>query len=140
MGYCALALGMLRDGDSVGRLTRIYGSATNVEVHRFVAIALGLIGDRTITTLMVSLLDKNTPDMLRISTAYNLGLIGDRKAIQPLRKIASDPTENTQLRSFAIMGLGLLADESDAPVISKISQDNNYTILDNFMYELFNIN
>ncbi|MBU0756366.1 MAG: HEAT repeat domain-containing protein [Planctomycetes bacterium] len=139
-GYCALALGMVGDTESVERLTRAYLESNDVELHQFSAMALGLLGDRSITKEMTALLDKSTPDITRLSTSYNLGLIGDQKAIEPLTRIINDRSENERLRSFAVLGLGFLGDERDTPVISKISRNNNYTILDNFIFETFNIN
>lgn len=139
-GYCALALGMVGDTESVERLTKTYIDSNDVELHRFTAIALGLLGDRSITKEMYAMLDGSTPDITRISTVYNLGLIGDQKAIEPLKKIAAKTSESERFRAFAVLGLGLLGDESDTPVVSKISRNNNYTILDNFLFELFNVN
>jgi HEAT repeat protein len=131
---------MLRDGESVERLHKLYTGSNDVELLRFTAIALGLIGDRSIINQMVSLLDDATPDITRTTTAYNLGLVGDRKAIDPLWRIAMDENENSRMRKFAILGLGLVADENPEPSISKITRDNNYTIIENFLCELYNIN
>jgi len=139
-GYCALALGMMRDSDSLDRLARTFKESNDVELHRFSAIALGLIGDRTITGEMYALLRAENPSITRISTAYNLGLIGDQNAIEPLLEIASNKKETDRMRSYAVLGLGLISDQGPTPVISKVTRNSNYTILDNFMYELFNIN
>jgi HEAT repeat protein len=138
--YCALALGMIGDTESVKRLTETYMDSNDVELLHRSATALGLIGDRSITKAMYGMLDKSTPDIRRISTAYNLGLIGDQKAIDFLKELVSSRNENTRLRAFALLGLGLLTDEKPTPVVSKISRNNNYTILDNFLFELFNVN
>ncbi|MHC4944620.1 MAG: HEAT repeat domain-containing protein [Planctomycetota bacterium] len=140
LSYCALALGMIGDTESVKRLTDAYVKSNDVELLYRTATALGLIGDRSITKEMYALLDKSTPDIRRVSTAYNLGLIGDQKAIDFLTKLVSSSNENSRLRAFALLGLGLLTDEAQVPVVSKISRNNNYTILDNFIFELFNIN
>ena len=140
VGYHALALGFMKDGESIDRLKKLYKDSTDLELSRFSAIALGMIGDRTITNEMISLLKSEAPDMTRLSTAYDLGLIGDQKDIEPLLKLASSEAENARLRELAILGLGLIGDERPAPVISKVTRDNNYTILGNYMYEMFNIN
>lgn len=139
-GYHALALGLMKDGESVERLLRLYAELNDVELHHFTAMALGLIGDLSVTKQLFAHLSPATGDLTRRSTAYNLGLIGDRKAIDPLKKIASSKKENSSIRKLAILGLGLLGDEAPVPVVSKITRDGNYTILETFMYELYNIN
>jgi HEAT repeat protein len=131
---------MLRDNESVERLKNMYKEANDVELHRNLAIALGLIGDRSITRDMYGLLKDSTPDLTRIATAYNLGLIGDKNALDPLLKVASNKKENARMRTFAILGLGLISDDNPWPAISRFTRDHNYTILDNFMCELYNIN
>jgi len=138
-GYCALALGMLKDNKSVERLIDLYFSQHDVELHRFVAIALGLIGDRSITVKMYNCL-KDSPDTIRHSSAYNLGLIGDKRAIDPLKTVVENKSETNLFRKYAILGLGHIADDSEVPVVSRITKNCNYTILDNFLYELYNIN
>ena len=138
-GYCALGLGLLKDAESIERLIKLYETQNDVELHRFTAIALGLIGDRSITRRMYSYLE-SAADLTRASTAYSLGLIGDKGAIEPLKRVAGRDSETNQLRKYAVLGLGLLADERTSPSVSKLTRDVNYTILDNFLYEFFNVN
>ena len=140
LGYHALALGLLRDGDSVERIKELYRKSNDVELLQFAAVALGLIGDRTFTQEMTPFLEPSAPEPVRLSTVYNLGLIGDRKNVEVLKGRAADKTENSRFRTYAVLALGHLLDENPVPVISKITTDNNYTIIDNYMYELFNVN
>lgn len=139
-GYCALTLGLLRDSESVERILKLYQESNDVELQGNAARALGLIGDLSVTSELYKLLDRSTPDITRLSTAYNLGLIGDQKAIEPLTRVATNKNENERFRSYALLGLGMLGDDRESPVVSKISRNNNYTILDNFLSELMNVN
>ncbi|MFH2001396.1 MAG: HEAT repeat domain-containing protein [Planctomycetota bacterium] len=139
-GYCALALGMLRDSESVERILKLYQESNDVELQGNAARALGLIGDLSVTSELYKMLDKSTPDIKRLSTAYNLGLIGDQKAVEPLIRVISNKNENERFRSYALLGLGMLGDDRESPVVSKISRNNNDTILDNFLGELLNVN
>ncbi len=140
VGYHTLALGLLKDGESVERIKTVYMNSNNVEVHTFAALALGLIGDRSFAKEMYALLDRSTPDMRRISTAYNLGIIGDQRDVEILEDVVEKTDENSRLRALAVLALGHLADTAPFPVISLVTLDNNYTILENFMYELYNVN
>lgn len=139
-GYCALALGMIKDNESVERLTDTYVKANDVELLLHTAVGLGLIGDRSITKEMLAMIDGSAASNVRVATAYNLGLIGDQKMIEPLMQVAYNPKNTIRLRAFALLGLGHLTDTRAIPVVSSITRGNNYTILENFLYELFNVN
>jgi len=138
--YYALALGLIGDTESIGRLTEAYVTSNDPELQNYVAMALGLLGDRSIVREMYGLLaDRSTPDIRRLSTAYNLGFVGDQKAIDPLVAVIGSATENERVRAFALLGLGHLIDPRPVDVASAITRNNNYTILDNFLFELYHI-
>lgn len=138
--YCAQALGMMRDVDSVERLRKSCTDSNDVELIRSTAMALGLIGDTGIYDVLVDMMDPKKSDVIRSSAAYCMGLVCDRKAIATLTELADDENIPSEIRSYAITALGLLGDENPTPVVSLITRDNNYTIMETNLYELFNIN
>jgi HEAT repeat protein len=138
--YCAQALGMMRDSESIERLRKVCSEANDVELIRSTAIALGLIGDPGALEVLKGMLSPRRSDIVRSSAAYCMGLIGDRKAITSLLEVAGDDGITSQIRSYAVIGLGLLGDESPYPAVSAITRNNNYTIMETYLYELFNIN
>ncbi len=138
--YCAQALGMMRDTDSIERLRKSCIEANDVELIRSSAMALGLIGDNGVYDVLLDMMDEKKSVIIRSSAAYCMGLVCDRKAIASLTLVAEDEDIPSEIRSYAITALGLLGDESPTPVVSLITRDNNYTIMETNLYELFNIN
>jgi len=134
-GKLALRSGCERDADGNFRLTFLWReyvvSGTDFTVRW---------ADSGAAALLEGLMDSDSSNIVRSSAAYCLGLIGDRKAIDVLIKAADDSGLPAEVRSYAVTGLGLLADESPTPAVSMITRNNNYTIMDTFLYELFNIN
>ncbi len=140
LSYCAQALGMMRDVESIERLRKACSKANDVELIRSTAIALGLIGDNLAAKVLTDMMDPKNSGVIRSTAAYSLGLIGDRKAIEHLFELATDKQIPSLVRSYAVTGLGLLSDDQPVPVISRITRNNNYTIMEGYLYELFNIN
>jgi HEAT repeat protein len=139
LGYYALALGFLKDRKATDLILEIYGKENNVELLRFLAMALALIGEPADLSKLHDFLEPSVPDRRRLATVYNLGRIGDRSALKLLKKIVEDRNENTLIRRYAVLGLGHLGDERPYPTLSRITHDHNYTIMENFLYELYNI-
>lgn len=139
--YCAQALGMLRDVESIDRLRKACTESNDVELIRSSAIALGLIGDPGAVKVLHDLIRKGKKsDVVNAAAAYSMGLIGDKKAIPALVSIVENEDAMAELRSYGVISLGLLGDENPVPVISSVTRDNNYTIMETFLYEIFNVN
>jgi len=138
--YCAQALGMMRDTDSIERLRKTCSDTNDVELIRSSSMALGLIGDSGVYDVLLDMMDPKKSSVIRSSAAYCMGLVCDRKAIASLVDLAYDDEIPSEIRSYAVTALGLLGDESPTPVVSLITRDNNYTIMETNLYELFNIN
>jgi HEAT repeat protein len=138
--YCAQALGLLRDADSIERLRKTCSSGNDVELIRSSAIALGLIGDSGALELLRQMADSKNSTIVRSSAVYAMGLIGDRNAIGTLNEILDDESVTREVKSYAVTALGLLGDENPSPAVSKVTRNSNYTIMETYLYELFNIN
>jgi len=139
--YCAQALGMLRDVESIDRLRDACTDSNDVELIRSAAIALGLIGDHGAVKVLHDLIRKGKKsDVVNSAAAYAMGMIGDKKAIQHLVSIVENENLTAELRSYGVISLGLLGDNSPFPIISAVTRNSNYTIMETYLYEIFNVN
>ncbi len=91
------------------------------------AIALGKLGDKTVTNTLIQMLQERETNLAKLSSiSAALGFIGDRRTIGPLKNMLFNE-ELTQLsRAFAAVALGGVADKENLPWNSKISRNMNY--------------
>jgi HEAT repeat protein len=138
-GYYAQALGLLEDHESTDMLIETYANEVHSELLRQIAMALGLAGDLDALRDLQRFLGDSSSDRRRVATAYNLGFLGDERAMDPLYQIASDENQGDLVRRYALLGLGHMGDARPYPLISKITRHHNFTILEGFLHELYNI-
>jgi len=138
--YCAQALGLMEDADSIERLRKTMTESNDVELIRSCAIALGLIGDHRAVELLQEMCGRKRSDVVRQAASYCIGLIGDRNSIDLLTEIAGNDANNSQIKSYAIIALGLLGRDNKIPVVSRVTRNMNYTILETSLYEIYNVN
>jgi HEAT repeat protein len=128
-GYLCIGLALMDSTRSIDAIRDVV--KTSVRRHdrlKQAAIALGKLGDKTVTTDLQEMLinddNKNVAKLSAIASA--LGYIGDRRTIDPLIKMLDD-TQITELsRAFAAVALGGVADKEPLPWNSKIAVDMNY--------------
>ncbi len=136
-GYFALALGMVGDVEAIPELKEVFKTANDVELIPNTATALGLLGDRTSEPVLAERVVSEKNEFVRASLLFALGLIGDRAAMAPLTAVLGQTTEPAYVRGYAVTGLGLLGEQRDVRAISRLSCDSNYTIVSDFLHELF---
>ena len=126
-GYVALALGMIRDVESVGAIQKVVArSKYQPELLRSAAIALGLLGDRRVVDDLIAMLQSATGLSSQAAIASALGTIGDARSIQPLVAMIADQQKTSLARGFAAAALGIVGDKDRHPWVSRISLDLNY--------------
>ncbi|MEE2887128.1 MAG: HEAT repeat domain-containing protein, partial [Planctomycetota bacterium] len=91
------------------------------------AIALGKLGDKTVTQTLTGMLQEKETNLAKLSAiASALSFIGDRRTIQPLKKMLFDDNLTPLSRAFAAVALGGVADKEPLPWNSKIARNMNY--------------
>ncbi|MFH0945657.1 MAG: HEAT repeat domain-containing protein [Planctomycetota bacterium] len=138
-GYAALALGMIGDVESIQDIQAAFAGANDVEMIANLATSLGLLGDRTTVEKLSKLAATSKNEFVRQSLLYAMGLIGDRAAISELGKVIGQKDEVAYVRGYAVTALGLLVDREEVRAISQVSSDSNYTIMSDFLSEVFRI-
>lgn len=131
-GYFATGLGLMGEKDSIEKIQGLVKGATRrPEFLREAAIALGLLGDKSILKGLVDILgDKDNKTLaVQAAVATALGFVGDYRAITPLSKMLRDEKKDlsSESRAFAAVALGIVCDKEEFPWNFKISTDLNYT-------------
>ena len=126
-GYAAVALGLMDARDAIEPIqTIVKESKYRPELLKQAAIALGLLGDKTLVDSLVEMLAnaKGLATQAAISSA--LGFIGDNRSVDPLVEMLQDQSITASARGFAAVALGIVADKEPLPWNAKISVDINY--------------
>ena len=107
--------------------TIVKESVRRPELLKQAAIALGKLGDKTVTTTLLDMLQQKETNLAKLSAiASALGFIGDRRTIEPLKKMLHDDNLTPLSRAFAAVALGGVADKEKLPWNSKIARNMNY--------------
>jgi HEAT repeat protein len=127
-GYAATALGLLGAAESVPLLRRVVLEKTryNPGLLREVAIALALLGDRTLVPYLLERLAGSTSMVESVALSSALGHVGDARAIDALLGIVGDESANETTRAFAAVALGQICDKEALPWNSKLSADSSW--------------
>ena len=90
------------------------------------AIALGLLGDKSLVLELTEMLKEASSLATQASLASALGFIGDERSVEPLVQMLADSNLTDTARGFAAVALGIVADKEDLPWNSKMAVDVNY--------------
>ena len=128
-GYVCIGLALMGDTRSMDSIrTLVQNSIRRPELLQQAAIALGKMGDKSVTDILHDMLKdpskQNVASLSSISAA--LGFIGDRRTIDPLIKMLHDESITPLSRAFAAVALGGVSDKESLPWNSKIAVDMNY--------------
>jgi HEAT repeat protein len=126
-GYMALGLGLIGATDAKGEIQTIVKDAKyKPELLRQAAIALGLLGDKTLVPDLIGMLADAKSLASQAAVASALGFIGDSRSIDPLVTLLKNKEITASARGFAAVALGIVADKEQFPWNSKISTNINY--------------
>ncbi|QDV09794.1 hypothetical protein Poly30_53540 [Planctomycetes bacterium Poly30] len=115
-GYLALALGLVgHEPAKDALLDSLRESLSRPDLCWHLSVGLGLIGDVRLTPTLVEALIAAKSHGTRAAIAVSLGSIGDRRAVDPLLALVEDRSMPSATRSMAIVGVGILCEESALP-------------------------
>ncbi len=140
-GHAAIALGMMNATDTIASIRDLVDvEARDPELQRASATALGLMGDRQVIPVLSKVLRRARAEYVKSSAATALGTIGDHTAIDLLVEVAGDKSGTADLaRAHATVALGLVGEQRDLPVLSRVSANLNYRALLESLQELLSI-
>jgi len=128
-GYLCIGLALMDYKNAKSQIHEICRNA--VRRNRLLqqaAVALGKLGDRSVTdTLTEMLREESAGNLAKLSAlAGALGFIGDRRTIKPLVDMLFNEKLTELSRAFAAVALGGVADKEPLPWNSKIACNLNY--------------
>jgi hypothetical protein len=126
-GEVALALALLGHAEAVEPLRTIVQEARyRPELLRLGAIALGILGDKDVGSLLAGMLSDARSLATQSAIASALGYVGDRRAIDPLLALLQSRLATERARAFAAVALGNVADKEVLPWNAKLGVGINY--------------
>lgn len=126
-GYAAVALGLMNDAESVTLIQDVIkNSPYRPALLKAAAVALGLLGDKTVVPDLVTMLSEAKGLATQAAISSALGAIGDSRSLDPLVKMLANKQLTQSARGFAAVALGIVCDKELFPWNSKISTNINY--------------
>ena len=127
-GHLCTGMGLLGYRDATNAIQEVVKEKVDVTLRRNAAIALGLLGDPSAVKLLEKeIADSGNSQAVHGAVTQGLGFIGDVSAVPTLKNMVTDTAKfQDATRAFAAVALGLLGDKDEIPVLSKISENNNY--------------
>jgi HEAT repeat protein len=139
-GYAALALGLMHNVESVELLNARLTTDNDPRLRGNLAVALGLMHDPRSKAWLVATLKKNDATVYeRGGAAMGLGVLRLNEAVPEIVDVYRDKKEHEMVRAFAVVSLGLIADPSPVPKLSRFAIDNNYTLAIDPLNEVLSI-
>src|SRR5207245_2944737 len=90
------------------------------------AVGLGLLHDARAKEYFVATLRGDGTLYERGGAAMAMGVLRMSDAVTDLVDVYRDPKQLELVRAFCVVALGLIADPSPVPKLSRFSADNNY--------------
>jgi HEAT repeat protein len=127
-GYLCIGLALMDYRKAKPQIHDICRNAVRrADLLQQAAVALGKLGDRSVTDTLTKMLSEETGNLAKLSAlAGALGFIGDRRTIKPLVKMLFNEQLTPLSRAFAAVALGGVADKEPLPWNSKIARNMNY--------------
>lgn len=127
-GHLCTALGLMGYRESIKTIEDVVKEKGDVGLRRAASISLGLLGDAgAVKILEAEIAESSNSQAVHGAVTQGLGFIGDSSAVPTLRDMVTNTTKfQDATRAFAAVALGLLADKDEIPLLSKISENNNY--------------
>jgi HEAT repeat protein len=118
--HAAVALGLLEAEEAVPDLRDALEEKGDHVFQREVALGLGLIGDRAAADSLVAVLRGDSSDYVRGSAALALGYLVPPERATPLVEALADEKAPDTTRILAAIALGLVLEDRDVPVLSRL--------------------
>jgi len=126
-GSIAVGLGLMEAREAIEPIQRVVrDSKYRPELLKQAAIALGLLGDKSVGQDLVEMLKTAQGLSSQAAIASALGTIGDTHSIDPLVEFLGDQRYTGAARGFAAVALGIVCDKEDLPWNTKLSVSANY--------------
>jgi len=125
---CSLSIGMLGYKPASERLEEVLVEKRQPALRTAAALAYALLKQHQAVPLFVDLL-KGTENVVTMTALVRVMMyLTSPAAAKPLEEIYADEKLQRQVRAYALVSLGQLADRSDFPLLMSMAFDINYFI------------
>ena len=125
---CSLSLGMLHHKPAAARLKDILIEKKEPGLRMAAALAYALIRQHAAVPLFLEILRESSSLITMTAMVRVMSLLSSPSAAKPLEKIYADKDVQRQVRAYALVGLGTLADRADFPLLVPMGFDINYFV------------
>ncbi len=127
-GYACIALGLIGDArtDVKDAIKTALKTRKSAALRVSAATGLGLLDDAGVVKFLIDELKASKSFAVQGQLIQAIGKIGDHKAITPLIEILDNTKKPAQTRAMASVGLGMIGDTRDYPVLSRLAKNYNY--------------
>ncbi|MEZ6015337.1 MAG: HEAT repeat domain-containing protein [Planctomycetota bacterium] len=126
-GHIAVALGLMGARSAIEPIqAAVAASEYHPELLRQAAIALGLLGDKSIFDGLIEMLATARGLASQAAIASALGAIGDARSVPTLVDFLAREANTDTARGFAAVALGIVCDKEDLPWNAKLAVNVNY--------------
>jgi HEAT repeat protein len=125
---CSLAIGMLGYQPAAKRLEEVLITKKQPALRMAAALAYALIRQHKAVPLFVDMLRSTNSIVTLTALVRVMSYLSSANAAEPLEKLYADTKVQRQVRAFALISLGQLADRADFPLLMTMGFDINYFI------------
>lgn len=122
--HCMIALGLMGAQEAIATLQSVAGRSTyRPGLVREAAIALAMLGDKSVARGLVTRLTKSHKLFEQLAATWAIGFVGDSRVVMPLVEVLSNKRENDTTRAYAAVALGAICDKEAHSWNAKIAAD-----------------
>jgi HEAT repeat protein len=137
--HAAMALGLLGAEGAIPFLREVLTEKASPDLQREAALALGLLGDGGAVRILLDLVANGSSDYVRGSAAVAVGRLADYETAEALRKLVEDRKRTDATRAFAAVALGLVLDRHEVPILSRVGDHLNYSMVGEAIREILTL-
>ena len=125
---CSLSLGMLNYKPAAGRLKDVLIKKKQPALRTAAALAYALIRQHAAVPLFLEILRGSNSVITMTAMVRVMSYLSSPNAAKPLERLYADKKVQRQVRAYALVSLGTLADRADFPLLVSMGFDINYFV------------
>ena len=125
---CSLSIGMLDYQPATERLKEVLTTKKQPALRMAAALAYALLRQHAAVPLFVDMLRSTNSVVTLTALVRVMSYLSSSNAAQPLEELYGDKKVQRQVRAYALVSLGQLADRADFPMLMTLGFDINYFI------------
>jgi len=125
---CSLSLGMLNYKKAAPSLKEVLIEKKQPALRTAAALAYALIQQHLAVPVFLEILKGSNSVVTMTAMVRVMGYLSSPNAAKPLEELYANKKVQRQVRAYALIGLGALADKADFPLLVSMGFDINYFV------------